>query len=89
MAYKHTRESVYKLIDGERAYQEEMWDNMDVHANELSVGDFILLVEEYAARARKEWSGHKYPEQPALEHMRKIAGIAVRCMETHGAPPRA
>jgi hypothetical protein len=82
------RADVYKLIDGERDYQEGLWGSAVVHANELSVGDFVLMVEEYAARARKEWVGQPYPEVKALDHMRKIAGIAVRCMEIHGAPPR-
>jgi len=29
------------------------------------------------------------PGQPPMDFMRKIAGIAVRCMEQHGAPSRS
>jgi hypothetical protein len=48
----------------------------------------VLLIEEYAARARHEWSKEKRPEDITLGFVRKIAGIAVNCMEQHGAPRR-
>jgi hypothetical protein len=31
----------------------------------------------------------KQPEMKALDIVRKVAGIAVNCMEHHGAPERA
>lgn len=80
-----TRAEVYSAINGERHYQDSLWPEGRAA---LSVGDFILMVEEYAARARKEWAGQLYPETKALDHMRKIGAIAVRCMETHGAVVR-
>lgn len=82
---KSTRQEVYAALDTERAYQERVWDSSIIHAQEQSVGDAILLVEEYAAKARLAWSQQQYPETNALDIMRKIGGIAVRCMETHGA----
>lgn len=82
---KSTRQDVYYAIDGERHYQDGLWP---AGRAALSVGDFILMVEEYALRARKEWAGQPYPETKALDHMRKIGAIAVRCMETHGAVVR-
>lgn len=85
---KTERREVYYAIDSERAYQDSVWPNGIVHAQEQSIGEAILLVEEYATRARKAWSGQPYPETEALEMIRKIAGITVRCMETHGAPHR-
>lgn len=85
---KATRAEAYAAINTERAYQESRWPVGVNYANELSVGDFILLIEEYAARARAAWAKQSYPETDALDNMRKIGGIAVRCMETHGAIPR-
>lgn len=81
---KATRQEAFDAINGERDYQESLWPREVVHGTELSVGDFILLVEEYAAKARLAWSKQKYPETEALDNIRKIAGIAVRGMETHG-----
>ncbi len=78
-----TRQEVYVAVDGERDYQEVL--NPDT----LSIGDEILLLEEYAERARYEWSiDFGEPETEALNMIRKIAGIAIRCMEHHGAQMR-
>ncbi len=85
------RAEVYAAIDTEREYQDAVWGNAergDLPANPLTIGEFILLVEEYAARARADWSREPKPERDALHGMRKIAGIAVNCLEQHGAPKR-
>ena len=54
----------------------------------MSIGEFVLLLEEYTYRARLEWSLEKKPEHRTLHFIRKVAGIAVNCMEQHGAPKR-
>ena len=92
-----TRAEVYTAIDTERAYQDRVWEHNnpanplpagDGVARSLSIGEDILLMEEYLAKARLQWTIEKRPEVGALDIIRKIAGIAVRCMETHGAPHR-
>ena len=85
-----TREEVYRAIDTEREYQTKMWgvEDADTTNRPHSIGEQILLIEEYAARARYEWAITKAPEVMALHTIRKIAGIAVNCMEHHGAPLR-
>lgn len=45
-------------------------------------------MDEYVSRARSEWSMEKAPEMRTMEFVRKVAGIAVNCMEQHGAPHR-
>ena len=84
------REDVYAAIDTERDYQDAKWpqDGRPEAPNPLSVGEFLLLIEEYAAKARTEWANEKKPEERTLREIRKIAGIAVNCMEQHGAPHR-
>ena len=86
-----SRKEVYKRIDEERDYQDSFVDDM-VEASDgmsMSVGEEILLIEEYAAKARTEWTNDfDQPEVSALHMLRKIAGICVRCMENHGAPKR-
>lgn len=84
------RKEVYKAIDTERDYQDLIWRLADdpSFVNELTIGEFVLLVEEYAAKARNVWTNQPKPELETLEFMRKIAGITVNCMEQHGAPKR-
>lgn len=84
------RTEVYTAIDSERAYQDDLWRDPAhrEHTNPLSIGEFLLLIEEYTMKARKDWSEESKPEFNALHGIRKIAGIAVNCMEQHGAPQR-
>ena len=84
------RKEVYAAIDGEREYQDGTWSESSyVDPRPLSIGEDILLMEEYLAKARLAWSQERRPEINALHNIRKIAGIATRCMENHGAPKRA
>lgn len=85
---KTPRADVYAAIDSERAYQDKLWPQDEGDQPRLSVGEFLLLVEEYAAHARAKWVKESKPELATLDGIRKIAGIAVNCMEQHGAPRR-
>lgn len=79
------RADVYSAVDSERDYQERKWE-----ADVLTVGDQILLAAEYVDLARKEWAHERTTvSSPSLHMMRKVAAIAVHCMEDHGAPTRA
>lgn len=87
---KTTRDEVYAAIDGEREYQDNTISNkFGVQRGEVihPVAAEILMMEDYVQRARKEWTDNKGVE-PALQMVRKVAGLAVRCMENHGAPKR-
>jgi len=84
------RNDVYKLIDGERDYQDELpasrtlkYDNGSCH----TVGDYVTMLSHYTNKAVEEWTLNP-GDDAALNIMRKIAGIAVHCMEDHGAPER-
>lgn len=86
------RSEVYSAIDSERAYQDHEWPDLDEWdepaGNRLTVGEHLLLIEEYARKAREIWATEPKPEKGTLDVMRKIGGIAVNCMEQHGAPRR-
>ena len=82
------REEAYAAIDTERDYQDNLWGD-DGNPNPLTVGEFLLLIEEYAAKARAVWINEAKPEIKTLHVVRKVAGIAVNCMEQHGAPKRS
>lgn len=80
-----TRDDVYAVIDGERDYQNETWPASE---RTLAPGEFLYLLEEYLTKARAGWSKEEAGVTVALNAFRKIAGIAVRAMEMHGAVPR-
>lgn len=84
-----TRDAVYRAIDSERDYQDRFWPGREQGgANRLTVGEFVLLLEEYILKARAEWTVEAKPEVNTLDMVRKVAGIAVNCMEQNGAPMR-
>ena len=85
-----SRRATYLAIDNERDYQDRVWESESTpgQANELAIGEFVLLLEEYVLRARAEWVTAANQEATTLHYIRKIAGIAVNCMEQHGAPER-
>lgn len=84
-----SRAEVYRTIDGERDYQDRVWQESGANGNGvLSIGEQILLIEEYAAQARTAWSREAAPEMDALGIIRKIAAIAVHAMEDHGVVKR-
>ena len=83
---KTARSVVYAAINTERAYQDELPPSR-TDGSDKTVGDYITMMGAYYDRALQAWASHPGPEQ-ALEVMRKLAAIAVHCMEDHGAPER-
>jgi hypothetical protein len=78
---KVTRTEVYSVINGERDYQDRKWVKFD--DAKWSVGDWLIFIQRYVDEAESKLG---YPE--ALDSIRKIAGLAVACMEYNGAPKR-
>jgi hypothetical protein len=86
-----TRVEVYKAIDSERDYQDNFVLPERRYYQTHTLGEFILMLNQYSAQAMEKWTHHTdaiddFPE--SLHIVRKIAGLAVRCMEQHGAPER-
>lgn len=79
---KIPRLKVYEAIDSERDYQQKKWGG---HKHE--VGAYLTMIRKYSEKADTAWTDNA-GDEAALEMIRKIAGIAVRCMEDHGAPKR-
>ena len=85
-----TRDEVYALIDGERYYQDNVIKpdiNRTGCAGMHSPGEFLVMLDTYLKRAMAGWT-EEGSDWVALDNIRKIAGIAVNCMEQHGAPNR-
>jgi hypothetical protein len=81
-----SREEIYKAIDDERYYQDQLGaDRTD--SSEHTVGDYLTMLGSYLRKAQNEWTDNAGTTM-SLCQIRKIAAIAVRCMEEHGAPTR-
>ena len=76
------RVEVYTAIDSERDYQDVRWAG---HKHE--VAGYITMMGHYYNELLEAWTKNN-GDEAALHTMRKIAGIAVHCMEVHGAPMR-
>lgn len=83
---RSTREEVYEAIDGERAYQDDKFIGGGRAANDRSLDEMILYMEQYLAEA-KCLSTHE-DEELAHHFVRKVVALGVGCMERHGARHR-
>lgn len=81
-----SRREAYRLIDGERAYQDERWKNSE-DGPRKSVGEFLTLIRHYSHLADELYSKND-TNDAAREAVRKLAAIAVHCMEVNGAAER-
>lgn len=83
------REEVFGIINTERDYQDSMFPREGEDGNgvtrkvrDLSPAPGILMLEEYAEKARRAWvDDRKADPLPALQQVAKLAAIAVRILE--------
>ncbi len=87
------RRDVYDCIDGERDYQDNLgYDRTGCPTGggrsiPHTVGEFATMMQHYQNELVKAWTATA-GDDAALHVMRKIAAIAVNCMEQHGALER-
>jgi len=86
------REDVYKLIDGEREYQNERWkeDKMPSGTHVHTPEEWIVYMEDYLDEAKHILSRNEAPEcyKPAMEIIRKVTAMGVAAMEQIETHPR-
>jgi hypothetical protein len=83
-----SRDEVYKAIDGERDYQENLPPNRSEDAKRIRmVSEYLTMLDHYVRHAQDAWTLRAGIDVP-LHDMRKIGALAVRCMEEWGAPER-
>ena len=88
MPERTPRSEVYAVIDGERDYQENLPSNRSEDAKRTRmVSEYLTMLDHYVRHAQDAWTLRAGIEEP-LQDMRKIAALAVRCMEEWGAKPR-
>lgn len=79
---------VFELIKGERRYQDNLHNLPNRTDNRLhTVGEYLTMLRYYANKADEAWTNNA-GDWVALDVIRKMAAIAVHCMEDWGAPPR-
>jgi hypothetical protein len=80
---RETRSNVYAAIDGELAYQRDLFGENphEIDALATYIRRYSKVLDEAATKSDSDTA--------KLEIVRKIAAIAVRCLEQHGAPLRA
>lgn len=86
------RQEVYRAIDSERNYQDKKWGlDRATSGGKHSPEEFLLYMEDYIDEARRFTSRHSCPAGPTfvLHTMRKLAAMAIACMEQNGVAYRA
>lgn len=77
---------VLLVLEAERFYQNSLGPER-TDGCPKSVGDYIAMLGYYKTQLDAAWTTNP-GDIEALHVIRKIAGIAIRCMEEHGAFPR-
>lgn len=88
------RNNVYKLIDSERDYQDSRWDNNsetrsgknDILDRDKSIAEWLNYIEFHLTEAKH--SVYALESKQAKESVRKIAALAVACLENNECPSR-
>ena len=83
---KLKRQDVYKLLDGERDYQDNLPSNR-TDGREKTVGDWLTLLDRYVRKAQDSYADTS-GDDAALNEIRKVGGLVVHCLEHYGANPR-
>lgn len=87
---KMKRQDVYKRIDGERDYQDQRWNTNlregDVPDEEKPVAEWLNYIEYHLSKAKN--INYHLDKEATLAELRKVAALAVRCLEIHGCPER-
>jgi len=84
-----TRAAVYAAIDGERDYQDALWDH-DSSPHKLSVEAWLVYMDVYLREAKEQITREAdvTAKPKVLATIRKITAMGVACMELNGAPLR-
>ena len=83
------RQEVYRLIDGERNFQDEYWGDIDDSG--WSPTDWCVFIRMYLEKAEKGMIGAESvgeARRVQMENIRKIAALAVAAMENNETPAR-
>ncbi len=84
------REDVYKALDSERDYQDEMSKSAlrpDM-IEDMRIGDIISAIQYNLTLANKAWYCGAVPHPEAMTFLRKIGGLCIKAGEIYGMSGR-
>ncbi len=82
------RTIVFNAIGSERNYQDTKYGKGSAGSSlNRTIDEFALYIEEYAVQLRS-LAATSVDNWEKLIAVRKVAALAVACMEAHGAPYR-
>jgi hypothetical protein len=79
------KQEVLNAIQEERVYQNRKWGTVEQRPHE--VGAWITIMRSLLSRAETAWASSK-GDTGALDEIRKVAAVAIACMEQHGPVER-
>lgn len=84
------RQDVYNKIDKERDYQDLRWsprrEKNNTPDEQKPPAEWINYIEYHLGKAKEQV--YMLEDEAALAEIRKVAALAVRCLELHGCPER-
>ena len=87
---KMERNEVYRNLDTERDYQDARWstrrDENGTPDAEKPPIEWITYMEYHVNKAKD--ANYELDDEETLAQVRKVAALAVRCLELHGCPER-
>jgi 5'-deoxynucleotidase YfbR-like HD superfamily hydrolase len=87
---KMERSVVFQKIEQERDYQHKRWEDGkregDKSDAQKDVAEWIIYMHEHLRQA--ESNVYTLDKEEALASIRKVAALAVACLEVHGCPDR-
>ena len=85
------RQEVYRVLDGERDYQNQFVDERGYATNHPIAAELIMM-QTYLNTAMTTWTHSSAKnddgEAQVLDVMRKMVAMGVRCFENWGVPER-
>jgi hypothetical protein len=79
------RKDIYKVIDGERNYQDSKWGKQTRLKKRTE--NFIVYMQAYLNQAVNDIAFNK-GDGKALDTLRKVVGLGIACFEINGVPKR-
>jgi hypothetical protein len=77
-----TASDVFAILTGERLHQTRKWGDLDAHP--LTVGDYLLVMQQELGEAVQAWTKGHPDDTAALCEVVQVAAVAVACLEQHG-----
>jgi hypothetical protein len=78
---------VVKELKRERDYQGHICATKGF-PDEPTIEGEIIMLKTYVDKVMPLWTKKQNDKEVVLSEIRKIAGIAIRCLENHGCPKR-